>query len=1313
MNAARSSYYTGRVTPRTMTSALPFKKVFAMIAAAFLVLLTLGAGLSHRSDAAIADLFCGNDLGLNTSWRPVLDFDRAASTRDTDGTAKMSLQDVYGSTLNWTTYNGTNYPKRLNYGSNGPKENILGVSENNAAKDRLASDIQTASESSHQVIPCLGNSIMAMLSGTILGTAGAISNFTAFFAVKAVDPSFICQDPKNTAGDVCINLLAVIAGDGGAGDDGGIIGRLYSGLYLGLVAITFACVGLWAAWTGLAKRKLTAALSGIGIAFLIFGAGVILMNAPLLLAEAPMRIGTSLGGCAVMGINGVNCMSSDSSKSNGDPGSNTECYADDSKEVDVSRSLALISKQLTCQTWESFVFEPWVVGQFGASYNELNSGGAGRTAGPLFQESKGTLDYWKNIKVSLYASDGKITSLCADGNTKYQYSNIAIYQLNLMSDIHACNKSYHRDWSIKTDKQVYSDWVYVIDAMSQAYKNDDLKSMYQMWSGRMGFNRLSVAVMALIASIGGQAVIITTAALAIMYLFIGVLLTVFAPLFFLIGIIPGQGKKIFLGWVEKIVSSILKYFGCILWMEITLELYGAVLSNSNPTLGGTLLFVIIVTMAMWMYRDEFLKMIGKANFGGVQFSNKMEDTMKRMANRTGDHLKARAAGAAAGMIAGDGKHETYDKSKKHRAGDTVNGHRLNAVSAFAMNAAEHNKVRAKNLGHRVKGAHNQSKWAGMQDLKRGNGFVANAARAYDQTMDARRKAAAKKAQQNKEKISAARAQVKEKLLGQGYEEADIERYAGMDPAARAAAIAKDQQAKQADAREKLEDKYETDSSGKTVRTKGLTTLKDEAAARAEEADRLKSTYLEKRHSLNKLGSDNTNDEEAKRLLHHSVAGQDLARAWNNGGHGDASVDDAMAAYRKSHDEAAKGTMTDAEKKLAKQFGDTLDKTKTLNNRDLVESIYMDESGTGILQDKLKVSNVMDGTKQSNDVTIGDAQFNKLTDEGKADYYEKVASNLDYELVDQGGLAKYKQDAADAAAAEQEWQDKLTDARTKEANAAATASQVQAFHNLDTMEAVAQKNVDRIADQNLSFNPKSSFMDQQNKNAEAVQNMFNADGTVNIDSVNNTQYVDEGRSQRGVVRKTAAAVGHGGAAIAGAIGSIETGDGSTVGEHVAEAASTAGHAAAHAAEQVALGVNDALNVGQYTIGTAVTEAGYQLDQARRVAGATVLDTLNDKTNGRIHDGSNFWNDINNAEQAHHDDWTNRTAADSQRVNGTGAAYMDDPTQSFGSKLWEYGRTAAGRRSSDQASAVLGNDWTSGTGSSAPGTGSNGHGTGSRH
>lgn len=1272
-----------------------------MIAVTLLVLLTFGAGLSHRSDAAIADLFCGNDLGLNTSWRPVFDFDRAASTRNTGGTAKMSLQDVYGSTLNWTTYNGTHYPKRLDYGDNGPKKNILGVSEKNAAKDRLATDIQTASESSHQTIFCLGNSVMAMLSGTILGTAGAISNFTAFFATKAVDPSFICQDPQNTAGDVCINLLAVIGGDGGAGDDGGIIGRLYSGLYLGLVAITFACVGLWAAWTGLAKRKLTAALSGIGIAFLIFGAGVILMNAPLLLAEAPMRIGTSLGGCAVMGINGVNCLDSSASNPNGDPGSNTECYADDSKEVDISRSLALISKQLTCQTWKSFVFEPWVVGQFGASYNELNSGGAGKTAGPLFQQSNGTLDYWKDIKVSLYASDGNITSLCADTNTKYQYSNLAIYQLNLMSDIHACDKNYHRDWSIKTDKQVYSDWVYVIDAMSQAYKNDNLKSMYQMWSGRMGFNRLSVAVMALIASIGGQAVLITTAALAIMYLFIGVLLIAFAPLFFLIGIIPGQGKKIFLGWVEKIVSSILKYFGCVLWMEVTLELYGAVLGNSNPTLGGTLIFVIIVTMAMWMYRDEFLKMIGKANFGGVQFSNKMEDTMKRMAHRTGDHLKARAAGAAAGMIAGDGKHETYDKSKKHHAGDTVDGHRLNAVSAFAMNAAEHNKVRAKNLGHRVKGAHNQAKWSSMQDLKRGNGIVANAARAYDQTMDARRRAAAKKAQKAKDKISEARSQVEQQLLGQGYDEKEIQRYAAMDPAERAAAIAKDQQARQAAARGQLEDQYETDANGNQVRTKkGLTTLKDEAAARAEEADRLKSTYLEKRHSLDKLGKNSTSDEEAQRLLHQSVAGQDLARAWNNSDHGDVSIDDAMAAYRKSHDEAAKGTMTAAEKKMAQQFGSTLDQTRTRNNRDLVESIYMDESGTGIMQDQLKISGVMDGTKQSKDVTIGDAQFNKLSDEGKADYYEKVASKIDYNLIDQGGLAQYKQEAADAAAAEKEQQDMLTDARNKEANAAGIADQVQAFHNLDTMESVAQKNVDRIADQNLSFNPKSSFVAQQDANAAQVQSMFNADGTVNIENVNNAQYVDEGRSQRGVIHKTVDAVGDAGAAVAGKIGSIETGDGSTVGEHVAEAASTAGHAAAHAAEQVALGVNDALNAGQYTIGTAAMELGYGLDQARRVAGASVLDTANDLTNGRVHNGDNFRNDINTAARVHHDDWRNKTATDTQRNSGT--PYLDEPNQTFGSKLYEYGRTAAARRSSGQSSAVLGHDWTSG-----PGTKGSGH------
>lgn len=626
----------------TTTRALP--RLMAALGALSLIVLTLIAGLAPTASAsAIDQVMCGvNDIGLNTEHQP----SKNVFTLDANDYSKISLQDAYGSDLKWTTYNGTRLPHKLDaiYTSDDPK--IQEITKNQA--------MITASDDVHSGIPCLTRSTTTLLANTILSGATLISNTTSVFVQAAVDPSFICQDPKNTAGKTCINLLAIIAGTGDTGDDGGIIGRLYSGLYLGLVAITFACVGIWAAWTGLAKRKLMSALSGIGIAFLIFAAGVIFIANPLLIAEAPMRIGTSLGGCVIMSFNGDNCLNTTTSDPNTEPTGNTECYVDTTKETSITESLALVAKQTSCDIWKAFILEPWTVGQFGVSYSELNTANS-----PLLNKKAspdGKLDYWKDIKVSLYSRDGSMTSKCSDGNTKYQYSNIAIYQLDLMSDYHACGKQYHQSKLIENGNsgEVYADWAYLADVMSAqnatSNENDPGQSQYyKTWIGSNPWDRIDIAILSLTTTLLGSAVLITTAALAIMYLFIGVLLTTFAPLFFLVGIIPGRGKAIFLGWVEQIVSSILKYFAAVLWMLVTLALYGAVLGQFN-NLGGTLIFVIIVTMTMWMYRGEFLKMMGRANYGGTQFSNKIGEYLVAKGARAGEVATNVGQAAAIGFI---------------------------------------------------------------------------------------------------------------------------------------------------------------------------------------------------------------------------------------------------------------------------------------------------------------------------------------------------------------------------------------------------------------------------------------------------------------------------------------------------------------------------------------------------------------------------------------------------------------------------------------------------------------------------------------
>jgi uncharacterized protein YmfQ (DUF2313 family) len=707
-----------------------------MIVLSLLALFSVGVSAVSMQTAnaanPITDFFCGlsGGIGLNTQYRDfgggILD-----ANQKTDNTAKMSMLDLYGDSLNWTTYNGTPKPDKIPGGSG----NIFGLDADVYQADQNDTLVKS-SEKSHAVVKCITQPLISMIAGTILGTANMVSSISSYFVTKAVDPDFICQDANNSAGVSCINLLAVIGGTGAAGSDGGIIGRLYSGLYQGLIILIWAIVGVWVAWTGLAKRKLTTALGGVFGAFIIFGAGVIALNNPLLLAQAPMRIGTTVGGCVVQGINGVNCMSSNSSDPNGEPSTNTECYVDDAKSVDVSRSLSLVARQSTCSIWKAFVLEPWSVGQFGASYESLYYQQGG-TTGQIFQNkyTKDVLsknwgdsgsDSSATLGVSMYASDSNPMSTCSASSSKFTYKNLALYQLNLQSSLHNCNgavnSKYHstKQLNYQSGSNTYADWYWMVMTMnatnaSAGKGTDDISYMWNNWTGDNAFSRIGVGLIALIASVCGALILVSTSVLAIMYLFMSVLLMAFAPLFFLIGIVPGQGKKIFLGWLEKVVSAILKYFACVLWMMVTVQLYGAVLGNSSG-LGGTLIFVIIVTLAMMFYRKEFLGMIGKANFGGVQFSNRVGEEISKRAKKVGQVAALTGAGAAAGFVAGGGNGESY-KGK---------------------NFADRVKTFGHNVADRSGAAKNSGGFTAMQQLKRGNGIVANGARSYDKIMTKRR-----------------------------------------------------------------------------------------------------------------------------------------------------------------------------------------------------------------------------------------------------------------------------------------------------------------------------------------------------------------------------------------------------------------------------------------------------------------------------------------------------------------------------------------------------------------------------------------------
>lgn len=738
--------------------------------AAVLMFLTAMAGTTQTAHAALIDNWvCGRDLGWNTSARG----DDYLGFYDGEQLGKYSMLDLYGNTLAWTTYNGTPNPENMK---------AWFPSEEAASIVQSSKTLKPASEKAHRAVPCGVADVNVFIGNMFLWVANLFSQIASAFTSKALDPSFICQDPTNTQGEACINLLAVIAGDGSNGSDGGIIGRLYSGMYLGLVTLAIAAVGIWAAWTGLAKRKLTQALGGIAGAVAVFGIGVALMANPLFLAELPMRIGTTVGGCVVMGASGANCMNPSSTDPNGEPDADTVCLVDTSKEIDISRYLSLLARSQTCKVWKAFVVEPWTVGQFGTSYDNLDL-------------DKGALsklentDYKDKLTVSMYSSDGTKAGTCSDGNTKYQYNNLALYQLNVMSTLHACGRQYHRGDLVAGTTGVYSDWAYIADIMSAttatksgtdsstsaagdangdnatnssndsaAVPSGDLSYMWTTWTGQWS-QRIALGAMAMLMSFIGGWILITTAVMAMMYLFVSVILTTFSPLFFLAGIVPGRGRKILLGWVEQMVSSILKYFACILWMIVIIELYGSVLGNSG-NIGLTFTFCLLVTLTMWCYRGEFVSIIGRANFGGTQFS----DRLGQWWGQSGRDMTTRlGATAAAGIINPGAKpeplHAVRDKNGKIDVRKTVAG----SFKTIAANAKDHANMSSEMMKRQL-----------VREASMGTSAIAHGMRAYSLAKNRRDHATMQTATASKSALIGEAGKLRKDLHRAGYTSEQID-----------------------------------------------------------------------------------------------------------------------------------------------------------------------------------------------------------------------------------------------------------------------------------------------------------------------------------------------------------------------------------------------------------------------------------------------------------------------------------------------------------------------------------------------------------
>lgn len=632
------------------------------------------------------------------------------------GSREVTIQDALGKGLSFVSYAGEGEAKDL-FGVKPkkdpkPGDKVFGDSE--AKFDELFKKNKSKFEKERTFGQCFNSFLIPQAANLNMLMANGITKIAQFSAVMVFNGNLICPEPGK--GGVCLDLIGIIGGTGGEGE--GIVGILTSSIYFPLLVIAVAVTAFWVLKKGVIDRKIREALFGALWLCLSVIIGLALLLNPLLITKAPMAVSNAVSTCVIGAFNGKNCFDSSGTNSikyeDGDSTSEKVCRSS-SDQASIDEQMTFTTGSITCSIWKAFVLEPFSQGSFGTSFNDLDVK-ANPELNKLLKDQK--LDpnmYCVNLGTtkSLTSQSGKFLQLDSEKN---KVCNLMAYQMYLKTQA-----------TTSGDKDVTNidyKWYRVI--MASVSDN----GLWANWTNTgAGINKLGVSFIALLASGLGTFIIFITSLFALVYYISSVILMAFAPIFFLMGVHPGRGKSILLGWVEKVVSNVLKYMASAVFLVVTISIYGGIL-GSIDNIGLTLLFVIIITMALFMYRGELIDLLGKASMGGEKLSNKLTDKL-------GDKSKGALKFAGSTAIAGAG-----------------------GVAGAALTSG--NKPFQKGFGRDVR--------AGFQDsvkreTKRNSGFIGNVARQYDRnTVDNKQDLRAK----SQNKASAAERSQSELEENRGY-----------------------------------------------------------------------------------------------------------------------------------------------------------------------------------------------------------------------------------------------------------------------------------------------------------------------------------------------------------------------------------------------------------------------------------------------------------------------------------------------------------------------------------------------------------------
>ena len=591
---------TKTLSPRAQKLHRAKKNIFRKFVG-FMMVMTIVAftGLASLSAAPIAhadpigdamkDMFCATgyfnaepeDRGIGPDTAQYL-VNKENQVKTPDGKdVAITAYEKYGMAgMSWTVWSGPEQQSDLDgKGRFAGKQivNLVGGEKNNAGIDKWADGTEPNAHPSFFNVN--KNCGMPMEVGTT-AVANFMMNGTSWI-VHIANMTF--QAAYESSSSVIDKLNPVIKD---------IITGLKDALYLEFLTPIVMLGALWLGYKGLVKKQSTEMATG---ALWMVGAAIVgfaLIANPMFLSSV---VNKTVSLVTEGTITSITTVSTASMAKNGSGAASNVCKVDDTgssvatpgtgeQPKTASRNTV---RMFQCNMWYSFMYTPWTIGQFGHP-----TSGAGYAKTDYINTDFGKLD-----KGTPKLQDFPQT---IDFGTNKVNSNWALYMLDNRVNYPGSDRTAQGRAVVQV-------------ASYELYRSDP----NNIWKGENAGNRLTTATLSFVSALGaGIMIVIISMSMIVLELGL-VILTLLSPLFLLIGVHPGFGRRIALGWLETLVGLAIKRIILSMMLAIMIVFYSIILAASQSMDWLTaMIMVIAVSIGGITYKDQILRMFNNINLGG-------------------------------------------------------------------------------------------------------------------------------------------------------------------------------------------------------------------------------------------------------------------------------------------------------------------------------------------------------------------------------------------------------------------------------------------------------------------------------------------------------------------------------------------------------------------------------------------------------------------------------------------------------------------------------------------------------------------------